>query len=162
MTRRFADHTSGIVEFRVATMIGETRATREVFCPLHGCLGLKEPSLLGPRSTTPEIRLSSDTWVQAGMKSRSCIIWVLGLLLAIASVDTVPDPPAVNPRTVSVGSLLSEVHGDAHDRRLNAGLSACSPLQVRWTALTASYEPNLPKDRIVLTRFATDTSPPAV
>lgn len=96
------------------------------------------------------------------MKSRSGIIWVLGLLLAIASVDTVPDPPAVNPRTTSVASLLSEVHGDVHERWLNAGLSIHSLLQVRWIAFTASYEPNLPKDRIVLTGFATDPSPPAV
>jgi len=96
------------------------------------------------------------------MKSRSCIIWVLGLLLAIASLDTVPDPPALNRRAVSVASLLCEVRGDVRERRFNSDSSISSLVQVRWIAFTAWYEPNLPKDRIVLTGFATDPSPPAV
>lgn len=96
------------------------------------------------------------------MKSRACIIWVLGPLLAIASLDTVPDPPALNPRAVTVASLQGEVRFDVRERRFNSDSSISSRLQVRWIAFTASYEPNLPKDRIVLTGFATDPSPPAV
>jgi hypothetical protein len=96
------------------------------------------------------------------MKSKSGIIWVLGLFLAIASVDTVPDPPAVNPRTVCFTSLLRDGRGDMHERRLISGWSISSLLQVRWIANTACYEPNLPKNRIVLAGFVTDPSPPAV
>jgi len=95
------------------------------------------------------------------MKSRSCIIWVLGLLLAIASVDTVPDPPAVNPGSVSVASLC-EAHSDVCERRLNSGWFISSLVQVRWIAFTLAYEPKLPTDSIALTGLATDPSPPAV
>jgi len=96
------------------------------------------------------------------MKLRSCIIWVLGLLLTIASVDAVPDPPAVNPRAVGVDYILCDVCGDVHERRLNSDSSISLLLQVRWIAFTSAYEPNLPTDRIVLTGFATDPSPPPV
>lgn len=96
------------------------------------------------------------------MQSRACIIWVLGLLLAIVSLDTVPDPPALNPRAVSVASLLCEARGDLRERRFYTDSSISSLLQVRWIAFTASYEPNLLDDRIVLTGFASDPSPPAV
>jgi hypothetical protein len=96
------------------------------------------------------------------MKSRSCIIWVFGLLLTIASVDTLPDPPAVSPRTVSGPSLLREVGGDVHERWLNPDLLIPSLLQVRWVAFMSAYEPSLSKDRVVLIGFAADPSPPAV
>jgi hypothetical protein len=62
------------------------------------------------------------------MKLRSRIIWVLGLLLAIASVDAVPDPPAVSPRAVGVDYILYEGCGDVHERRLNSDSSLSSPL----------------------------------
>jgi len=96
------------------------------------------------------------------MKLSSCIIWVLGLLLAITSVDAVPDPPAVSPRAVAVDYSLCDVSGDVHERRLNSDSSLSLLLQVRWIAFTSAYEPNLPGDRIVLTGFATDPSPPLV
>ena len=95
------------------------------------------------------------------MKSKSCIFWVLGLLLAIASVDTVPDPPAVNPHTISVASRLFEARGGVYSRRLNSDWCFSSLLQVRWIAFTSVYEPNLPADWIALTGLATDPSPPA-
>jgi hypothetical protein len=100
--------------------------------------------------------------VQARMKLRSCTIWVLGLLLAITAVDTVPDPPAVNPRAVGVACILGDVCGEAHERWLNSDSSVSLLLQVRWVAFMSAYEPNLPADRIVQTGFATDPSPPSV
>jgi hypothetical protein len=93
---------------------------------------------------------------------RSCIIWAFGLLLAIASVDAVPDPPAVNPRAVGVAYILCDACGDEHQRRLNSDSSISLLLQVRWIAFTSAYEPNLPTDRTVLPGFATDPSPPSV
>jgi hypothetical protein len=96
------------------------------------------------------------------MKSSSCIIWLLCLLLAVTSVDTVPDPPAVNPRTGSIAHLLWEARGDVHERRLKPDSFLSSLLQIRWIAFMSSYEPNLPNDPIVLAGFATDPSPPAI
>jgi len=96
------------------------------------------------------------------MKLRSSIIWVLGLLLAIVSVDTMPDPPAVNPRAVAVACISCDVCGDVRERWLNSDSSVSLLLQVRWIAFMSAYEPNLPTDRIVVTGFATDPSPPSV
>ncbi|HXP41291.1 MAG TPA: hypothetical protein VN833_13585 [Candidatus Acidoferrales bacterium] len=90
------------------------------------------------------------------------MIWVLGLLMAITSVDAVPDPPAVNPRAVGVDYILCDVGGDVHERQLKSDSSLSLLLQVRWIAFTSAYEPNLPDARIVLTGFATDPSPPPV
>jgi len=67
------------------------------------------------------------------MKLSSCTIWVLGLLLAIASVDTVPDPPAVNPRAVGVAHILCDVCGRAG-----------APVELRFVYL---FAPSGPLDR---------------
>jgi len=82
-------------------------------------------------------------------------------LLAIASVDTVPDPPAVNPRSVTAASLR-EARGDVCERRLNSGWFISSLVQVRWIAFTSAYEPKLSTDWIALTGLAADPSPPAL
>jgi hypothetical protein len=95
------------------------------------------------------------------MKSTSCIIWVLGALMVIASIDTVPDPPAVNRPTVSVATRLCEARGAVCERRMNCDWSGTSShLHIRWMAFTSAYEPNLPSDWIALTGFAADPSPP--
>ena len=96
------------------------------------------------------------------MKSKACLIWFLGLLIGIASVDTIPDPPAVNPPTLSVASRLSESRGGVCERRLTTDWSGTSHLQVRWMAFASVYEPNLPNDWIAITGFASDPSPPAL
>jgi c-di-AMP phosphodiesterase-like protein len=96
------------------------------------------------------------------MKSRLFTIWALCLLLAIASVDTLPDPPAVSPRTFSGISFLSAAGADLRERQLNSDLSISSFHQVRWIAFTSTYEPNPFRDLIVLTGLAADPSPPAV
>jgi hypothetical protein len=83
-------------------------------------------------------------------------------MLAIASVDALPDPPAVSPRTVGVDYILCDVCGNVHEHRLNSDSSISLLLQVRWIAFTSAYELNLPDDRIALAGFATDPSPPAV
>jgi hypothetical protein len=83
-------------------------------------------------------------------------------VLAIAAVDAVPDPPAVNPHAVGVAYILCDACGDEHARWLNSHSSISLLFQVRWIAFTSAYEPNLPTDRTVLTGFATDPSPPSV
>ncbi len=103
-----------------------------------------------------------DARVQARMKPRSCTIWVLGLLLAIASVDAVPDPPAVNRPASSTASLVRKARVDVHERWLNPNAFISLLIQAHWITLTSAYEPNLPTDRIVKTGSTTDSSPPAV
>jgi len=99
--------------------------------------------------------------VQAGMKSQSCIIWVLGALMFIAAVDAIPDPPAVNSHAVSVASRISEARGGVCEWRLKSDWSCTSShLQIRWIVFRSADEPNLPSDWIVLTGYAADPSPP--
>ena len=100
-------------------------------------------------------------WGEVGKTSRPCIIWVLGLFLAIASVDTVPDPPAVNPRALSVVSWSCEASRCLRDDWLPFDLSIPYLIQVRWIALNAASDANPRADRIVQVAFATDPSPPA-
>jgi hypothetical protein len=95
------------------------------------------------------------------MKSKAFIIWVLGALMVTASVDAVPDPPAVNPHTVEVAFRLCEAPGGLCEGRSScAWSSASSHFQIRWIAFTSACEPNLPGDWIVLTGQAADPSPP--
>ena len=98
---------------------------------------------------------------QAVMNLTSCKIWVLGALIAIASVDAIPDPPAVKSHTVNVASLLCEARGGVCERHLNCDWSCTSShLQTRWIALASTQEPSRPGDWIVLTEYASDPSPP--
>ena len=96
------------------------------------------------------------------MRLTSCIIWVLGLLLAVASVDAAPDPPAVNPHAVGVAYIFCDVCGNVRERRLDSESSSSLLLQVRWVAFTSACEPTLLTERTALTGFATDPSPPSV
>jgi hypothetical protein len=96
------------------------------------------------------------------MKLQSWLILVFGALLAIASADTIPDPPAVNPHVVTVAASLSAIHGEVTGRRLRSDLTSFSSLQVGPVAFTSAHELHLPSDRIALTTFATDPSPPAI
>ncbi len=95
------------------------------------------------------------------MKLLSSIIWVLAAFMVIALADSIPDPPAVNPHTVSVASRICAARGGVCERRLNCDWSgATSHLKMLRLAVTWDYEPNLPSDWIVLTGYAADPSPP--
>jgi hypothetical protein len=89
------------------------------------------------------------------MRFFRCTAWVLGALLLIVSLDTVPDPPAVNPHTVSVelDSLTPQHLGVVT-------VIACSQLNVRFLDSWNDEGPNHPSDSILLTGRATDPSPP--
>jgi len=89
------------------------------------------------------------------MKLFWCTALVLGALLLIVSLDAVPDPPAVNPHTVSV-----ELDSLAPQRPdLNTAV-ACPQLNVRFIESSPDEGPNHPSDSILLTGRATDPSPP--
>jgi hypothetical protein len=106
--------------------------------------------------------LSLTLGARVGMKAISWTLWVLGALMVMASLDTLPDPPAVNPQAVNVISH-QRARPDRFCEHLTCESSRTSShLQTRWVAFTSAYEPNRPCDRIALTRYAADPSPPAL
>ena len=99
------------------------------------------------------------------MKSKYAI-WVVCLLLFIAAVDTIPDPPAINPPG-SHGCSVSAVH----DR------GPLSVVEREWLVASQAPQRILPNSLFIRLRFddrparicllprihhATDTSPPAI
>ena len=96
------------------------------------------------------------------MRTKPYLLWILGAILAVTAVDSIPDPPAVNPHTVNVVSRLSESGSKACEQRFNIGwFCFSSHLHATRIAFTSAFEPSLPRDFIVLTGLAADTSPPA-
>jgi len=94
------------------------------------------------------------------MKPITCVVWILCALLVMAALDTLPDPPAVNPSAAS-GKLLSlhDTSCDTPMRRCDS-LVASDPLPVILVAVD-TIEPYRLSDRVVLTRLAADSSPPS-
>lgn len=94
------------------------------------------------------------------MNSFSCAVWLLGALLVMATIDTVPDPPAVNPSSAAC-QVIQPLHYscDTASRRCDS-LAMPHPFPVSLVAVDAC-EPYRPSDRMVLTGQAADPSPPA-
>lgn len=97
----------------------------------------------------------------SGMRANQYLFWILGAVLALAAIDTIPDPPAVNPHTVKTVSRLYDLGGSVCEQRLTSGwFCFSSHLHATRIAFTVASEPGLPRDWIVLTGQAADTSPP--
>src|SRR5713101_9354063 len=98
---------------------------------------------------------------RVGMKAIWCTVWVLGALLTITSLDTRPDPPAVNPHAVNTkSSCLREGPCEFQQERLSWAASCSSPnLPIRWIAVPWAYKPKSAPDRIALSGHAADPSP---
>jgi hypothetical protein len=92
---------------------------------------------------------------RTGMKLLCYSAWVLSALLLIVSVDALPDPPAVNPRTVIVE--LHSVGFDSFDLETTA--SYFHP-HIRRLKASRDRGSNRPSDSILLTGRAADPSPP--
>src|SRR5690348_12664457 len=94
------------------------------------------------------------------MRFITCTMWVLVGMLALAALDTTPDPPAVSPRTVA-----SQVPQTVLDSSVPAEFPSTSLVSPDLPpALAQVGEPrdaNCPHDLIVLTGQAGDPSPPA-
>jgi hypothetical protein len=88
----------------------------------------------------------------------------LTALLLIASVDAVPDPPAVNPHTTEVKTAcLTECPESFCLQILSSACpGASSDASPHYISLVRDSETNRPSDRIVLSGQATDPSPPAL
>jgi hypothetical protein len=96
-------------------------------------------------------------------KCESFLFWILAIVLAIASVDTVPDPPAVNPHTVNIVSRICEAGVSVFDQTIDsAWLRASSRLQTSRTTISVTAEPISTRERIVSTGQAADPSPPVL
>jgi hypothetical protein len=96
------------------------------------------------------------------MRTKSYLLWILGAILAVTAVDSIPDPPAVNPHSVSVVARLCDSGSRVCEQRFNIGwFCFSSHLHSTRIAFTSASEPNLPRDFIVLIGLAADTSPPA-
>jgi hypothetical protein len=94
------------------------------------------------------------------MKSHPYLLWILGAVLAVAAVDTIPDPPAVNPHNVNVVSRLCDSGGGASELLNWSWFCFSAHVHATRIAFTSASEPSLPRDWIVLTGQAADTSPP--
>jgi hypothetical protein len=95
-----------------------------------------------------------------GMLKQSirCTIWILSALLVIASLDAIPDPPAVNPHTVTV-RIASERAESLPE--YNSPLNPFAPFRTPGI-LVEDIEPDCPSSVIAQTRQAADPSPPAL
>jgi hypothetical protein len=85
-------------------------------------------------------------------------------MLMIVSLDTVPDPPAVNPHTIEVKApFVAECLEGFFPRTLNpAGSRVSGDHASRFIAFARDYEPNRPSDWMALTSQASDPSPPVL
>ena len=90
-----------------------------------------------------------------------CVVWVLALMLMVASLDAAPDPPAVDPHgaTAKAFSLL-DCAGCFRDQPGAAAMPARS--QTQRIAFIHEDEPCRPSALMEETRQATDPSPPVV
>jgi hypothetical protein len=84
-------------------------------------------------------------------------IWILAALLAVASVDATPDPPALDPHfaamKVSGPSGLAVQNASGNDNSL-------APFQARWSVFVGDTEPDCPATLLVQMEQAADPSPP--
>ena len=92
------------------------------------------------------------------MKSLS---WIVGVLLIVATVDALPDPPAVNPGLVVC--QVPQLHHCSSDpvAQRSECVGASCPFPASVVAADA-YEPCHPTDGKVLTEQAADPSPPVL
>ena len=96
------------------------------------------------------------------MKSLAYIALVLSVLMVAASVDAVPDPPAINPHSFDLKIVgLLEVPDASPELRLSgAPLSLALLLPVRRMDFIETAKSSRPSDRIARVNTAGDPSPP--
>jgi len=97
------------------------------------------------------------------MKSLAYIALVLSVLMVAASVDAVPDPPAVNPHSLDlkiVGLLeVPDVSPELHLHGVSPSLALFLPL--RRVDFMETVKSSRPSDQIARLNTAGDPSPPA-
>ena len=97
------------------------------------------------------------------MKSISQVALVLSVLMVAATIDAVPDPPAVAPHTVGLKvCCLRAFAGDFRERPLTGDLTSNSHAPIHGVSLADATEPKRSSDWITLAGYAADSSPPAL
>jgi hypothetical protein len=96
------------------------------------------------------------------MKFISHVALVLCVFLVAASVDAVPDPPAVTPHTVDVKvSCLRDFVGSFREGLLTGDLACQSPhAPTHRVSCANDTEPKRSNDWNALAVYAADSSPP--
>jgi hypothetical protein len=96
------------------------------------------------------------------MKSLAYIALVLSVLMVAASVDAVPDPPAVNPHNWDLKIVgMLEVPDASPELRLNGpSPSLALSLPVRRVDFIEAATSSRPSDQIARVSAAGDPSPP--
>ena len=100
--------------------------------------------------------------VRVAMKSLAYIALVLSVLMVAASVDAVPDPPAVNPHSLDLKIVgLIEVPDVSPELRLY-GVPPCLALflPLRRVDFIEVLNSSRPSDQIARVNTAGDPSPP--
>ncbi len=97
------------------------------------------------------------------MKSLAYIALVLSVLMVAASVDAVPDPPAVNPHSLDLKIVgLLEVPDVSPELRLHGFSPSLAPfLPLRRVDFIETGKSSRPSDQIARVNTAGDPSPPA-
>jgi hypothetical protein len=96
------------------------------------------------------------------MKSLVYIALVLSVLMVAASLDAVPDPPAINPHSLDLKSVgLLEVPDASPELRLHGlGPSLALFLPLRRVDFIETVQSSRPSDQIARVSTAGDPSPP--
>ncbi len=83
--------------------------------------------------------------------------------MLIVSLDSVPDPPAVNPHTIEIKTSCPSECVNSFQPALGGDPSGASPdFSIQFISFTRAAKPARPIDSIVLTGQAADPSPPAL
>jgi hypothetical protein len=100
--------------------------------------------------------------VRVAMKSLAYIALVLSVFMVAASVDAVPDPPAVNPHSSELKAAGLLAVPDASPELRLYGVSPCLALflPVRRVDVIEAVTSSRPCDQIARVSAAGDPSPP--
>ena len=91
-----------------------------------------------------------------------CVVWVLALVLMVASLDATPDPPAVDPHGATAKAFFSVRDCVGCFRDQPGAATMPTRTQAQRIAFIHEDEPGRPSALMAETRHATDPSPPVL
>jgi len=90
-----------------------------------------------------------------------CAALLLCAFLVAGSLDSVPDPPAIRPHSTDLKFFNAREAASDAQQHFNCGIASvvsCAP--VRFIAPASEQMPRESTPSVVLSRFASDPSPP--
>lgn len=95
------------------------------------------------------------------MKTRLPAGLLLGLLV-VASIDQIPDPPAIRSQVTTAVILTHQANAKVptHSNQPRSVFSSLPLVQVRWTSRLSPHTPKAPRDEMIVAGYATNASPP--